>query len=143
MPVTLKTKERKIFFLFTLIIYIGNKTNSEQRLSLSHEIIVFFVRILSIQTDFHKILKLAVILILFFCIKMILKLRSYFYQNNKGFKKNHIQFAIDCGYKHILLGNDLFHHWMMEVYYRFGISTEINLEPQVVFLRFNEKKVYN
>ena len=51
----------------------------------------------------------------------------YAFPNGK-FKKNHIQLAKDCGYKHILLVNDLFSSLETEVHYRFGFSAENNLE---------------
>ena len=47
---------------------------------------------------------------------------------NGSFKKNHIQLAKDCGYKHILLVNDLFSSLETEVHYRFGFYAENNLE---------------
>jgi len=47
---------------------------------------------------------------------------------NGSFKKNHIQLAKDCGYKHILLVNDLFSSSEMEVHYRFGFYAENNFE---------------
>ena len=47
---------------------------------------------------------------------------------NGSFKKNHIQLAKDCGYKHILLVNDLFSSLDTEVHYRFNFYAENNLE---------------
>ena len=47
---------------------------------------------------------------------------------NGSFKTNHIQLAKDCGYKHILLVNDLFSSLETEVHHRFGFYAENNLE---------------
>ena len=47
---------------------------------------------------------------------------------NGSFKKNHIQLAKDCGYKNILLVNDLFSSLETEVHDRFGFYAENNFE---------------
>ncbi len=47
---------------------------------------------------------------------------------NGSYKKHHIQLAKDCGYKNILLVNDLFSSSETEVHYRFGFHAANNFE---------------